>query len=278
MQAKKKRLNKRVTGIPTRNIYNIFYGLTKRISPSTAYKIDDMFYKQSYRSDLAKAIERDDDAMIATITSLMLDENIGGIADSEARRELDSLVQKGFDVIPRSVSKKITYDGVEYELTPNQVKQFEKVYFVANEALASLVKMSQYKGATDEVKAKAVNFIYNVYYNLALQDFLGVDLETKSVLFAEAIDIEKLAIIVATANSLKADLDKKGVAISGTRKAKIQSYVNSLQLKAVEKYMIMGYLGYKNTKGEIQVKAYINRLSLTKTEKAKLLEYSGYAS
>lgn len=265
-------------GIPTRNVYNIIYGLTKRISPSTAYSIDDMFYKQNYRSDLAKAIENEDEAMVATITSLMLDENIGGIADSEARKELDSLVQKGFDVIPRSVSKKITYDGVEYELTPNQVKQFEKVYFVANEALASLVKMSQYKGATDEVKAKAVNFIYNVYYNLALQDFLGVDLETKSVLFAEAIDIEKLAIIVATANSLKADLDKKGVAISGTRKAKIQSYVNSLQLKAVEKYMIMGYLGYKNTKGEIQVKAYINRLSLTKTEKAKLLEYSGYAS
>lgn len=265
-------------GIPTRNVYNIIYGLTKRISPSTAYSIDDMFYKQNYRSDLAKAIEQEDEAMVATITSLMLDENIGGIADSEARKELDSLVQKGFDVIPRSVSKKITYDGVEYELTPNQVKQFEKVYFVANEALASLVKMSQCKGATDEVKAKAVNFIYNVYYNLALQDLLGVDLETKSVLFAEAIDIEKLAIIVATANSLKADLDKKGVAISGTRKAKIQSYVNSLQLKAVEKYMIMGYLGYKNTKGEIQVKAYINRLSLTKTEKAKLLEYSGYAS
>lgn len=265
-------------GIPTRNVYNIIYGLTKRISPSTAYSIDDMFYKQNYRSDLAKAIENEDEAMVATITSLMLDENIGGIADSEARKELDSLVQKGFDVIPRSVSKKITYDGVEYELTPNQVKQFEKVYSVANEALASLVKMSQYKGATDEVKAKAVNFIYNVYYNLALQDFLGVDLETKSVLFAEAIDIEKLAIIVATANSLKAYLDKKGVAISGTRKAKIQSYVNSLQLKAVEKYMIMGYLGYKNTKGEIQVKAYINRLSLTKTEKAKLLEYSGYAS
>lgn len=265
-------------GIPTRNVYNIVYGLTKRISPSTAYKIDDMFYKKSYRSDLAKAIERDDDAMIATITSLMLDENIGGINDPGARETIGSLVEAGYDVIPRSVSNKITYDGVEYALTPNQVKAFEKVYFVANEALASLVKLPQYKEATDEVKAKAVNFIYNVYYNLALQDFLGIDLETKSVLFAEAIDIEKLAIIVATANSLKADLDKKGVAISGTRKAKIQSYVNSLQLKAVEKYMIMGYLGYKNTKGEVQVKAYINRLSLTKTEKAKLLEYSGYAS
>ena len=265
-------------GIPTRNIYNIFYGLTKRISPSTAYKIDDMFYKQSYRSDLAKAIERDDDAMIATITSLMLDENLGGIDDPGAREALGSLVEAGYDVIPRSVSNKITYDGVEYALTANQVKAFEKVYFVANEALASLVKLPQYKEATDEVKAKAVNFIYNVYYNLALQDFLGIDLETKSVLFAEAIDIEKLAIVVATANSLTADLDKKGKAISGTRKAKVQKYINSLQLKAVEKYMIMGYLGYTNTKGEAQVKAYINRLSLTKTEKAKLLEYSGYSS
>ena len=265
-------------GIPTRNIYNIFYGLTKRISPSTAYKIDDMFYKKSYRSDLAKAIERDDDAMIATITSLMLNESLGGIDDPGAREALGELVEAGYDVIPRSVSNKITYDGVEYALTANQVKAFENVYFVANEALASLVKLPQYKEATDEVKAKAVNFIYNVYYNLALQDFLGIDLETKSVLFAEAIDIEKLALIIATANSLTADLDKKGKAISGTRKAKVQKYINSLQLKAVEKYMIMGYLGYTNTKGEAQVKAYINRLSLTKTEKAKLLEYSGYSS
>lgn len=265
-------------GIPTRNIYNIFYGLTKRISPSTAYKIDDMFYKKSYRSDLAKAIERDDDAMIATITSLMLNESLGGIDDPGAREALGELVEAGYDVIPRSVSNKITYDGVEYALTANQIKAFENVYFVANEALTSLVKLPQYKEATDEVKAKAVNFIYNVYYNLALQDFLGIDLETKSVLFAEAIDIEKLALIIATANSLTADLDKKGKAISGTRKAKVQKYINSLQLKAVEKYMIMGYLGYTNTKGEAQVKAYINRLSLTKTEKAKLLEYSGYSS
>ena len=105
---------------------------------------------------------------------------------------------------------------------------------------------------------------------------LGVDLETKTVLFAEAIDVEKLAIIVATANSLTADLDNKGKAINGTRKRKIQDYVNSLRLSAAQKYMIMGYLGFRNLKGETQVKAYINRLNLTKSEKTKLLKYSGY--
>lgn len=265
-------------GIPTRNIYNFVYGLTKRFSPSTAYKIDDVFYKQSYRADLAKAIENDDEAMIATIAELMLDENLGGLSDSKARKEMVSLLEKGFDVIPRSVGDTITYDGEERTLTTAEKKAFEKVYSTANEAVASLVKLSQYDKATDEVKAKAVNFIFTVYYNLALQDFLGVDLENKNILFAEAIDIEKLALIVATARTIVGDTDKSGKVVSGSRKRKVQAYINSLNLKAVQKYMVMGYLGYSNQYGENQVKAYINRLSLTKAEKEKLLAYSGYAS
>ena len=265
-----------IFGLPARNVYNVAYGLTKRVSPSTAYKIDTAFYNKHYTSDLNKAIARGDDDMIATIVELMTDERVGDIGDSAVSKELNSLVTKGFDVIPRSVGEKITYNGEEINLTSGQRKQFKQVYSVANKAVASLVKLSQYESASDEVKAKAIKYIYNVYYNLALQDLLGEDLETKTVLFAEAIDVEKLAIIVATANSLTADLDKKGNAISGTRKRKIQAYVNSLKLSAAQKYMLMGYLGFSNLKGEMQVKAYINRLSLTKSEKEKLLKYSGY--
>lgn len=265
-----------IFGLPTRNVYNVAYGLTKRVSPSAAYKIDTAFYNKNYTSDLNKAIARGDDDMIATIVELMTDERVGGIGDSAVSKELNYLVTKGFDVIPRSVGEKITYNGEEINLTSGQRKQFKQVYSVANKAVASLVKLSQYESASDEVKTKAIKYIYNVYYNLALQDLLGVDLETKTVLFAEALDVEKLAIIVATANSLTADLDNKGKAISGTRKRKIQAYVNSLRLTAAQKYMIMGYLGFRNLKGETQVKAYINRLNLTKSEKSKLLKYSGY--
>ena len=265
-----------IFGLPARNVYNVAYGLTKRVSLSTAYKIDTAFYNKKYTSDLNKAIARGDDDMIATIVELMTDERVGDIGDSAVSKELNSLVTKGFDVIPRSVGEKITYNGEEINLTSGQRKQFKQVYSVANKAVASLVKLSQYESASDEVKAKAIKYIYNVYYNLALQDLLGEDLETKTVLFAEAIDVEKLAIIAATANSLTADLDKKGNAISGTRKRKIQAYVNSLKLSAAQKYMVMGYLGFSNLKGEMQVKAYINRLNLTKSEKEKLLKYSGY--
>ncbi len=267
-----------VLGIPVRNAYNVVTGLTRRIVPTAGYTVDSLFTTKAYSSDLQKAIEADDEDMIATITGLMLDENIGGIEDSASRKALDSLVEKGHKVIPSSAPQKLVIDGEEKALTSAQRKSFERVYSISNEALARLVRMSQFSSAEDKVKAKAVNFIYDVYYDLALQEIIGEELNDKDVLFAEALDIEKLAIIISMARSITADTDKNGKTVSGSKKAKVQQLVNSLQLSAAEKYMIMGYLGYTNVKGESQVKSYINRLNLTKAEKQKLFEYSGYSS
>lgn len=265
-----------ILGIPARNVYNFTTGNINRFFPATGYKIENIFYKQAYRADLAKAIENGDDNMISTIAGLILNENVGGIDSKAARTELDRLIGAGFDVLPRGISSTVTYNGEIYELSAKQKKAFSKVYGIANDALGDMVKLARYKEASDEVKASAVKYLYNTYYNLAIQNCLGEDLETKTVLFAEAIDIEKLALIIASAQYITADTDNKGKAISGSRKRKIQAYINSLSLKAAEKYMIMGYLGYKNINGEAQVKAYINTLNLTKQEKIRLLEYSGY--
>lgn len=267
-----------ILGLPTRNVYNIIYGLMKRISPSTAYEWDNNLYNKNYSTDLQKAISNDDDEMLATIVGLMLDEKVGGIDNSFAREEMDRLVKGGYQVIPKSIGSTISYEGEEVEITSKQRERFKKVYGEANKALASLVNNKSYASASDEVKAKAVRFIYDIYYNLAIEDLLGVELETKNILFAKAIDISSLAIIVATARSIEADTDKKGNIISGSRKKKVQTYINSLGLKAAQKYMIMGYLGYSNKNGQQQVKSYIQRLSLTKSEKEKLYEYSGYAT
>lgn len=267
-----------ILGLPTRNVYNIIYGLMKRISPSTAYEWDNNLYNKNYSTDLQKAISNDDDEMLATIVGLMLDEKVGGIDNSFAREEMDRLVKGGYQVIPKSIGRTITYEGEEVEITSKQRERFKKVYGEANKALASLVNNKSYASASDEVKAKAVRFIYDIYYNLAIEDLLGVELETKNILFAKAIDISSLAIIVATARNIEADTDKKGNIISGSRKKKVQTYINSLGLKAAQKYMIMGYLGYSNKNGQQQVKSYIQRLSLTKSEKEKLYEYSGYAA
>lgn len=266
-------------GIPVRNIYNVFDGLISRFSASSAYKLDDLFYNQSYSSDLRKAIEEDDDEMASTIIGLMLNENIGDVTNENVRTELDRLVTSGHDVIPRSSPNSITYEGEEITLTAAQKRDFKQVYSEANNELASLVRLSAYRSASDDVKAKAVDIVYEMYYDLAVEDLIGEDLETKTVLFSKAFDIGKLALIVAQARLLTADKDDSGRSINGTKKAKIQSYINALNLSAAEKYMIMGYLGYTNTHGEAQVQRYLRGIrGLTSTERQLLLEYSGYAA
>ena len=265
-------------GLPVRNLYNTIYGLINRFDSATAYKIDNVFYSKSYSSDLNKALEEGNERLVATISGIMLNENIGDITDEASRKELNRLVLGGYNVIPSAIKDSVSINGEETALTNKQKKEFNNIYSIAHEALASLVKQPLYDNASDETKAKAIKFIYDTYYDVALQDALGVDADNKNVLFAEAIDIEKLALIIATARSLTADKDKKGNSISGSKKAKVQQYVNSLKLSAAQKYMIMGYLGYSNNNGELKVKTYINRLALSKSEKEALYKYSGYVA
>ena len=265
-----------LAGVPVRNVYNVTTGMLNRVSPSTGYNVESWFYKQAYASDLKQAIEKDDERLTATIAELMLDESVGVYENSSTRTALKDLVLKGYSVLPNAIGETITYEGEEHELDKTEREAFEKIYSISSEAVEDLISLSQYKSASDDVKAAAIRFIYRIYYNLALQNFLGKDLESKTVLFAEAISIEKLAIIIATARSIEGDTDDSGKTLPGSKKAKIENYINSLSLTADEKHMIMGYLGYKNAKGEEKVRSYIQSLRLTKSEREKLLQYSGY--
>ena len=264
------------SGIPIRNMYNVTYGVLGFI-PNVKYGMDNMFYKPEYKADLRKAVAAGDEDAVSTIMGVMTGENVGEIESKQARAELNRLVLKGFDnVLPRAIGDSIKVEGEEIKLTNTQKKQFKKIYSIANESIGELVNLRQYKNATDEVKATAVKTVYKIYYDLALAE-LGADTASaKNILFAEAIDIEQLALIISAVKAIEADKDKDGNAISGSRKKKVQAYIGALNLTAAQKYMIMGYLGYKNQNGEAQVKSYINRLRLTRDEKTQLLKASGY--
>ena len=266
-----------IFGIPTRNLYKYTTGIIETVSPETGYAIDSAFTKPSIKADLKKAIEAGDTKMIARIAEVATNENYGMYSES-TRKSLKSLVEAGYTVFPRSVGDTVTVDGETYELSSAQKKRFDKVYAVSDKAVEELVKLRQYKSATDEEKAKALKYVYDTYYSVALDDLMGTDTTQKSVLFAEVLDVELLAMIVAHVSTLTADKDKDGKTVNGSRKQKIVAYVNSLNLSAAEKYMVMGYLGYSNTNGKTQVESLINRSSLSRTEKATLLAYSGYSA
>ena len=264
-----------LAGVPTRNLYNNVTGIINRVAPGTGYWIDSHMYNKNYSADLAEAIEKGDERMVRMISGLIMNESVGDL-DKATREVMRELTAAGYDVLPRSVGDSVTYEGKSVQLTRAQKKRFSTVYEAADEAAADLVALETFKNSDAEVQAKALKFIYNTYYGLAVDDVLGVDSTKKNVLFAEAIEVEKLALIATQARALEADKDSRGNAIAGSRRKKVERYVAALKLSAAQKYMIMGYLGYSNKNGRGAVERYINSLALSKEEKAALLEFSGY--
>lgn len=262
-------------GIPTRNVFNYFYGTVNTINDYAGYKVHGLLYSDNYKSELYKALNDGDNDRAQLLGSLLVDSSYGGYSKA-TKDAIKPLVAAGYSVLPRTVGDSITYDGQEYKLTSRQKARFQKVYGQASAAVQKVVALQSYRKLSDEVKAKTIKRIYDMYYNLAIDDLLGTDTEDKTVLFSYAIDPDKLALIIAQAQSLQADTDKSGKPIAGSKKQKVVDYVNGLKLSAAQKYMIMGYLGYKNAKGEAQVRSYVNNLKLSKKEKEMLMEYSGY--
>jgi hypothetical protein len=270
----------RLFGVPLQNLESYGKGILGHISPSTREEYEALFKTKSnvqYLNKIRKATEDGNEDLAETIINIMFKSRTGKIKDDNVLDTTRNLIEAGYDVIPKSVGTSITYDGVQYTLTNKQHTQFTKIYSQANEKIKTLVNNSTFNKLEDVAKAKAMNFVYDYYYNLAIEDMLGEDLETKNILFAEAIPIEQLAIAVAQARTYESDV-VDGKVVAGSKKTKISTFVQSLRLTATQKYIIMGYLGYTNKYGETLVKTYINRLNLTKSQKEQLYQMSGYAA
>lgn len=271
----------RLLGIPTQNLESYLKGIIGKISPATREEYEALYKTKSiasYLDKMRKATENGDEQLADTIVNILFDDRTGKIKDNKMLDAVSDLLGQGYDVLPRTVNSSITFDGTEYTLTNRQHSKFMDVYSGSNDVVKNMINLSAFNRLDDAAKAKAINFVYDYYYNLGIEDMLGEDIETKTMLFAEAIPITQLAMAVAQASIYTADTDRDGKVISGTKKAKVQSFVQGLRLSAVQKYMIMGYLGYSNKYGETSVKAYINRLNISKEAKDYLFEASGYVA
>lgn len=266
-------------GVPTRNIESYIMGIVGKISPTTKEEYDALFKTKSniyYMEKIKAATANGDEKTANTLINIMFNSRTGKIKDDKVLEVTRDLIESGYEVLPKSVGNKIVYNSETYNLTKRQHTQFMKVYSQANEKVKTMVNSINFKSLDDEAKAKAMKFVYDYFYNLAIEDLLGEDLEEKNILFAEAIPVEQLAVAVSQAKLFQADINN-GLVVSGSKKKKVQAFIQRLRLPAVQKYMIMGYLGYSNENGAAQVKSYINSLQLTKSQKEKLYELSGYS-
>lgn len=274
-------------GIPTRNLYNVFYGLTKRISPTTAYQIDNVFYKKNYTNDLNKAIENEDDEMAAMLLSLVLNERVGDEMSDSVRETLSRLYKDGYSVLPRTINGSITYNNETIELNDAELSRFKSVYTQANKYVETMVNSKGFKSLSAEQQAKAIKQLYDAYYYKAISDLLKTDANTTIGKLSKWISVDKLSVAFAALSGIESDKDDDGKTISGSRKKKIVEGLMKQNLSDGERLLILCYKGYSIQNGDykgytakrakhILLKYILSLKNTSQAEKAAIAEQCGF--
>lgn len=272
-----------IFGIPTRNLYNVFYGLTKRFSPTTAYKIDEKFYKKNYVADLNKAIENDDSDMVA----MLMNQRIGNVDMSDTvRNKLTELYGKGYSVLPRVIGETITYKNTDIQLSEQEYNRFKSIYSLALKDIENLFKNSSFNNLPEEKQAKAIKQIYDAYYNNALTELVGVDERTTMGELSQWIDMSKLAIAFAGLSDISSVKNANGKTIAGSKKKNTIDYLLKQNSSDGERLLILSYQGYSIQDGDYKkysaqkskslLLKYIFGLRTSQEQKAQIAQKCGF--
>ena len=273
-----------LTGLPFRNINNTISGLIKRFDPATAYKYNSLFYNAQYSSDIKAALEKGDTKLADTIMALLLNERgASGLSDA-ARAKMIELYEKGYDVLPRTVGDKITFNGEERTISAKERNTITAAHEAASAEVGKIVSSRTFKNLSEAAQAKAIKKTYDSHYEEALAGLYGVPIDDKFTIVSKAIGITKAAPVIAGASELTSE-KIGGQIVQGSRKNKVVSYLQSQSMLDAERLLLLYYLGYKIGDGEYKgmtakaiqrlLAQYITQRKLSREEKTALAEMCG---
>lgn len=273
-------------GLPTRNAYNVVYGLTKRFSPTTAFAIDSLFYKKNYQTELNKAIERGDSKMSSYIFGLMIGEKLDDDMDQRVFDEMLRLTTSNYKVIPKSMPDSLQLGGVEYLVSDGEREAMQQIYSGYDNAVAKLIASNTYVGLSDEEKALAIDYISDLYYSKASSEVLGTE-KKKSAKLIEVLGADVIASYYIKTKELTSDVDDEGNTVSGSKRVKVVSAINSLKVSSEQKLLLICASGYSIKDGDIRgvsadvaktrlLKYIFNLKGLSAEDKAEVAEMCGF--
>lgn len=151
------------TGVPARNLYNTFYGLTRRFNESAAYRIDDNFKKQNYAADFKEAAEDGKNQLAMDILEMSFEANVGEGVSEKTLDEFVRLATTKYDVTPGEISKSITIDGESYDLTAEERETVQEIYSEVIPELNKLIVSRRYQRLDDKQKQKEIKNLLSRY-------------------------------------------------------------------------------------------------------------------
>ena len=133
-------------------------------------------------------------------------------------------------------------------------------------ATATLEGSKAYQKMDENARNSAYNKLVDYYYNACLSRANGAKLGTKYELYG-TINATDIVMYLTNISNIEADKDKKGNTVQGSRKAKVQQYIEGLRLSADQKYILLYLAGYTPTdKGKSAISKYLMNNGYTQKE------------
>jgi hypothetical protein len=274
-----------LSGVPTRNLYNVFYGLTKRISPETGYSIDSVFYEKNYKNDFYKAIQNEDEDMAEYILQLLVEERLSDNMGDSTYNAILSLSKDGYKILPKTVPDKITVDGVEYELDETQIDGVKKLYNQYIKGAESFINSYYYQSLGKDSKYEAITYYFDLSRDRAISEALDVD-RGKKAMIADLVGMDALTKLHIATKGIESDVDKQGNTIAGSKKKKVLKAIKKVGGSKSQQVLMLYALGYTVQDGDIKgvsasnaKKLLLNaimKLNVSKEEKAEIAKSFGF--
>lgn len=143
-------------------------------------------------------------------------------------------------------------------LTEN-VKTFEQIVIDEKfaENFSNLIYSDMYNEFDEKKKDSAYNKAMNYYYELYMAKMTDTKLKPKYALYG-AIGANETSLYLTEIAKIESDKDRKGNTIAGSRKKKVQRYIQGLKLSAQQKNILLYLAGYKPTEmGQAVVRSYL---------------------
>ena len=246
-----------------------------------------MFYNAKYSHDIKEALAKGDYRLADTIMNLMLNEDKTGGLNATARQKLMELYEKEYTVLPKSFDNSVTYNGEKVDLNKEQRTKFKQVYSQASKQIEQMIESNIFKGLSEDKQAKAIKQLFDAYYDKALSETLGVEVDSKLLDLAKFMDIATLSAVYAGMSDISSDKDRTGNTITGSKKRKLIKYLRSQNLKDEQILLLLAYQGYKVQDREFKgmsaqqankklLKYILSVKSTTQAQKARLAEKCGF--
>jgi hypothetical protein len=134
------------------------------------------------------------------------------------------------------------------------------------QAVGILLNNSTYKKMDEKAQNSAYSKLTEYYYEACLARLNGAKLGTKYTLYG-AINATDIVVYLTDINNIESDTDKKGNVIQGSRKEKVQKYIQGLKLTAQQKYILSYLAGYAPTdNGKSAISKYLKNNGYTQKE------------